>query len=377
MKKNFLILVMITVSLVACNQQTNDPAKIKEQIFAYKEQLVDINAKIAELEALLEGNDSLITKDGLFVSVKVLQKSSFKHYFETTGSVEAVNDAFISPQYNGQIKKIYVEEGDRVSKGKLLAELNSDVLQSSIVEIENGLALATVLFEKQEELWNQNIGSEVQYLQAKNTKEGLEKSLNTLKSQLELTKVYAPFAGIVDEIYQKEGELGIQGVKMLQLVNLNEMYVNSEVSESYISSIFEKDSAILTFPSYPEIELNTTIYQKGNVIESSNRTFNIKLKIKNIDEKIKPNLLAIIKLSDYETHSSLLVPTVVINKDVNGQFLYTAEDVNGKYVAKKKYVTIGQSDDENTIIESGLSEGEMVITEGFNLVKEGTVVFFN
>ncbi len=377
MKKNFLIIAMIAVLLVSCGKQTNDPAKIKAQIFAYKEQIVEINAKIAELEAQLTENDTLATKDGLFVSVEKLQNSSFKHYFEATGSVEAVNDAFISPQMGGQIKKIYVEDGDRVTKGQLLAEMNSEVLQSSVVEIENGLSLATILYEKQEELWKQNIGSEIQYLQAKNAKEGLEKSLNTLKSQLLLTKVYAPFAGIVDEIYQKEGELGVPGVKLLQLVNLNEMYINAEISETYISSIFVKDSVFLTFPSYPEIEFKSTIYQKGNVIESNNRTFNIKLKIKNIDEQIKPNLLAILKLKDYETPSALLVPTVVINKDINGQFLYIVEETEGKYIAKKVYVTVGQSNDESTIIESGLSEGEMVITEGFNLVKDGTVVFFN
>jgi len=377
MKKNFLILVIITISLVACNEKTEDPAKIKEQIFAYKEQLVEINAKIVELEAQLTENDTLTTKDGLFVSVEKLQKSSFKHYFEATGSVEAVNDAFISPQFSGQIKKIYVEEGDRVTKGKLLAELNSEVLQSSIVEIENGLTLATTLFQKQEELWNQKIGTEVAYLSAKNTKEGLEKSLNTLKAQLELTKVYAPFEGIVDEIYQKVGELGVPGVKLLQLVDLNRMYINAEISETYISSIYVKDSVFLTFPSYPEIEIKSTIYQKGNVIESNNRTFNIKLKINNIEEKIKPNLLAILKLKDYETPSAILVPTVVLNKDINGQFLYIVEEADGIYIAKKVYVTVGQSNDESTIIESGLSEGEMVITEGFNLVKDGTVVYFN
>jgi RND family efflux transporter MFP subunit len=377
MKKNFLIIAMIAVSLVACNQQTDDPAKIKEQIFAYKEQLVEINAKITELEAQLSDNDTLSNKEGLFISADKLEKTSFKHYFEATGSVEAVNDAFISPQMGGQIKKIYVEEGSRVSKGQLLAEINSDVLQNSIVEIENGLNLATIMFQKQEELWNQNIGSEVQYLQAKSTKEGLEKSLNTLNSQLALTKVYAPFAGIVDEIYQKEGELGVPGIKLLQLVNLKEMYVNAEVSEAYISSIFVKDSVLLTFPSYPEIELKSTISQKGNVIESANRTFNIKLKITNIDEKIKPNLLAILKLKDFETPSALLVPTVVINKDINGQFLFVVEESGEKYIAKKKYVTVGQSNDESTVIESGLVEGEIVITEGFNLVKDGTVVYFN
>lgn len=377
MKKVLITLLALGTILVGCQKSTNDPEKIKAQIFTYKEKVAELNSKINELEALLEEQDSVNIQEGLLVSVEKVKISSFEHYFEATGTVEAINDAYISPQFNGQIKNIYVEEGDRVTKGQLLAELNSEVLQSSIVEMENALSLATTLFEKQEELWNQNIGSEVQYLQAKNTKEGLEKSLNTLYSQLKLTKVYAPFAGIVDEIYQKEGELGVPGVRMLQLVNLNEMFVNADVSEAYISSIDVKDSVILTFPSYPEIKISTTIYQKGNVIESANRTFNIKLKIKNIDEKIKPNLLAVIDLKDYETDSAILVPTVVLNKDINGQFLYVAEQKGESYFAKKVYVTVGRSNNESTIIEEGLELGQLVISQGFNIVKDGSIVYFN
>ena len=230
MKKVFYILIVTVFMLGACSKPTTNQEDIKKQISDYKKQISEINAKITELEAQI--TDSTANSNGLNIKVLTIEKQNFEHFFEAAGTVEAVNDAFISPQFSGQIQNIYVEEGQRVTKGQLLAELNSSVLKSSVVEIQNGLDLATILFDKQAELWKQNIGSEMQYLQAKSTKEGLEKSLATLNSQLELTKVKAPFAGIVDEIYQKEGELGVPGVRMLQLVNLGELYVNADVSET-------------------------------------------------------------------------------------------------------------------------------------------------
>jgi len=374
MKKVFYILIVTVFMLGACSKPTTNQEDIKKQISDYKKQISEINAKITELEAQI--TDSTANSNGLNIKVLTIEKQNFEHFFEAAGTVEAVNDAFISPQFSGQIQNIYVEEGQRVTKGQLLAELNSSVLKSSVVEIQNGLDLATILFDKQAELWKQNIGSEMQYLQAKSTKEGLEKSLATLNSQLELTKVKAPFAGIVDEIYQKEGELGVPGVRMLQLVNLGELYVNADVSESYLSKINVKDSVLLTFPSYPDIKVYTTVYQKGNTVQAANRTFNVKVKLNNTNELIKPNLMATIYLKDYETDDAILVPTVVINKDVNGQFLYVTELDNGETIARKKYITIGQSNNENTQVLSGLEIGDQVITDGFNLVKDGSVVKF-
>ncbi len=374
MKKIFYAFLLLIFIIASCSKPKTDQEQIKKQILEYKKQLSELNSKIAELEALLV--DSTEVNKGIYVKILTIESQKFEHYFEANATVEAINDAFISPQYNGQIQKIYVQEGDRVTKGQLLAELNSEILKNSVVEIQNALDLATMLYKKQEELWKQNIGSEVQYLQAKNAKEGLEKSLVTLNSQIELTKVKAPFAGIVDDIYQKEGELGVPGVKLLQLVNLNELYVNADVSESYLAKIKVSDPVTLTFPSYPDIKIETTIFQKGNVIQSANRTFNVKVKITNTNELIKPNLMANIYMKDYETDSAILVPTVILNKDVNGQFVYITEESEGKYIARKRYIKIGQSNNEHTEVFSGLEAGEKIITDGYNVVKDGTNITF-
>ena len=380
MKKSYyLIIITIGLLLFSCGsqkKQAETPEQIKEQIFAYKEQVADINKKIKDLEILLKESDTTKENSALKVNIKQLIVEPFAHYFEATGSVEAVQEAFISPQINGQIKRIYVKEGDFVKKGQLLASLNSEVMRNNLEELKIQMILADTLYQKQKQLWKQNIGSEVQYLQAKTQKESLERSIKTLKSQIAMSNIRAPFSGIVDQIFQKEGELGTPGMRIIQLVNLNYMFVTADLSEKYLKDISQRDSMIITFPSYPDITINTTVFQKGNIIDPNNRTFIIKARFKNIKNQIKPNLLAIMRLKDYETPDALLVPSMIINQDINGFFLYLVALENGKNIAKKTYVEIGKADNYNTIITKGLKEGDKVIVDGYNLVRDGNEIIY-
>ncbi len=372
MKKTFLFAIIIAGLLVSCSPKTKTDAEIKDEIFAYNEQISDIKTKIAELESQIK-SDSVAFKT---LKVKILQIVSqpFEHHFEATGNIEAVEEAFISPEMSGQIKNIYVKEGQSVTKGKTLVALNSEVLRNNLASLEPNLALARTMYEKQKELWEQNIGSEVQYLQAKTQKESLETNVNTIKSQIRMTTINAPFSGIVDQIFQKEGEFGTPGMRIIQMVSLDYMYATAEISEIYLPTVNNGDSVKITFPSYPEMKINSVIYQKGNVIDPNNRTFEIKIKFKNIGNKIKPNLLAVLMLSDYYSEKEISVPTLVINQDIKGSFIYIGVDKGNKKVAEKRYVETGLSNGYNTIIKSGLHESEKVIVEGYHLVKDGTVI---
>lgn len=308
----------------------------------------------------------------LAVKVEELKIVDFNHFIEVSGSIEALNDAFISPEMNGQIKKIYVEEGDYVQKGQKLAVLNTEVARKSIEELKTGLELAETMYKKQKKLWEDSIGSEIQFLQAKNNKETLEKKLETLNAQLEMSVITAPFSGMVEEVRQKDGEMGTPGFQIMQLVNLSKLKIISDVSEAYISKIDEGDTVHISFPSLEGYNFIKPIHRTGNVIKSGNRTFEIEIRLNNKNRKLKPNMICNIELNDYSNDSALIVPSIIIKKDLKGNFLFKTKEKEGKIIAEKVRVKTGKSYKDKTEILSGLKEGDKVIVKGYNLVSEGS-----
>lgn len=372
--KKILMIFGLSLLLTACGGKSElDNEQIEKQIFEYKEQVAELNKKIDELEAKLSIGDNT---QNLKVTVREIQPRYFEHHFEVSGTVEAIRHANISPEMNGQIKRIHIKEGQRVSKGQLLVSLNSNVLQKSIDELETGLELTKTIYEKQKELWDKNIGTEVQYLEAKTNYESMNKKLKSLNAQLKMTKIYAPFSGIVDEINQKEGEMGSPGFPMLQLVDLSELYVNADVSEKYLSSLEKGDSTWLHFPSYPMMEVPATIYRTGNIVKEGNRTFKIQIKLNNINNKLKPNILSIVKLIDFTVDDAILAPSIIIKQDINGKYLYKISETDGQEIAKKIYIKTGVSNEKYTMITEGLKTGDKIITQGYHLVKDGTPVSY-
>lgn len=329
------------------------------------------NAKIPENKEtekkVLENNGSA----NLPVKVKVIKPEIFTHFITVSGTVEAEKDALISPETNGKVDKILVTEGTFAGKGQLLILLDTRVLESNINEVKVSLKLANDTYKKQKELWNQKIGSEMQYLQAKNQKETLEGRLKTLKAQLDMAHIRAPFSGIVDEIDIKTGELASPGKPVLHLVNLSRLKIYADVSEAYLSSIHEGEKVELSFPAFPNYKREATIYRTGKIINNKSRTFRIEIKLDNPDQKILPNLISRIKIADYQNNSAFVVPTSVIKQDFNGWFLYKTKNNGTGKVATKVYVKPGISSENNTEILKGLLKGEEVIVEGFNQVAEG------
>lgn len=314
------------------------------------------------------------TDDAVLITVKKMAYEPFNHYFQANGSVEAVEDAFISPEINGQIKKIHVREGQRVKAGELLVSLNSDIIRSGIAEAKSALALAETVYNRRKGLWEQKIGSEVQYLEAKTNKESLENRLKSLEAQLDMAQIKAPIDGIVDEVSKKEGELAIPGLQLIRLVNLKAVYVNADVSESFLPSIRKGELVRVTFPTYPEWIVDTVVYRTGNVIKEQNRTFLVQVKIDNPEEKLKPNIIAVLKMNDFSAEAALVVPSIIVKNDLKGAYVYVTEESEGQLLARKTYVTPGLSDGGDTMIDKGLQPGQEVIVEGYNLVKNGMPV---
>lgn len=372
--KNFVIITLV-IFLAACSSKVDNPEtaeEIESQISKYKKEIGELNKKITESELKLASIQNDDDK-GTPVNVSEMIYSPFNHYVEVNGSVEAINAAFISPEINGQIKEIYVKEGQKVSSGQLLIRINSSITENSIKEVETALELATIVYEKQKQLWDKNIGSELDFLSAKNNKESLESKLNTLEAQADMAMIKAPIDGIVDVVAVKEGELAIPGMLLIQLVDLSNLYINADISEAFITKIKKGDLVNLEFPSYPEISMDVPVYRIGNTVKSANRTFIVQLKISNPNNILKPNVLAKIKINDFSLEKALALPSLIIKQDMNGSYVFV---VNGEGFnkAKKVYIETGKSYMDLTMVTSGLSEGEQVIIQGYNQVSDGTLV---
>jgi membrane fusion protein, multidrug efflux system len=372
----YSILSVLILFLASCSNQESEQS-IRDQIAKYKQEVVTLNQKIAELDKKLGEMDpgSNSNAEKLPVEVLALSFEPFNHYIEVSGTAEAVKEAFISPEIGGQIREIYVNEGDYVARGQLLARLNTEITESTIADMKSALELATTVYEKQSRLWAQGIGSEMQYLSAKNNKESLEQKLVTLQAQLDMAIIKSPVSGVVDEIFSKNGELAMPGARLMQIVNLDELYINADVSETYLSQVNENEVVKVSFPVYPDLKKEVPIYRKGNVINPNNRTFNIQLKVKNPDRLLKPNILSVIQIRDFSADSAIVIPSILIRQDITGSYLYTMQQAEGKWIAKKVYVTPGKSYQDKTMVVSGLHEGQKIITQGYNMVSDGSEVY--
>lgn len=373
MKKIFILLVAIGL-LYSCSS-TIEKNNIQSQIDKYKIEVKTLNEKIKELEAQLTTSDKLV-----YNSVKIKVKTEetkvlpFSHYFDATGDIETIYEAYISPEINGQITSINVKEGNYVRKGQLLAKLNSDVIETNIAQLKTQLDLAETMYTKQTELWNKQIGSERQYLESKANYESLQNQLKTLNAQYEKTVLRSPINGYIEYINKKEGEFAMPGMQFMQIVNLDELYVTAKISETYLPVIKAGIEVEITFTSYPEIHLKEPVYRVGNVINSNNRTFLVQVKVKNNSGLLKPNLLANIRINDYNSDNNIVIPTILIKEDLKGTFVYVAEEKNGQWIARKKYITPGYSYHDKTEIISGLSANELIVTEGYNNVSNGSAL---
>jgi membrane fusion protein, multidrug efflux system len=370
--KNFIIFSMILLATSCGSQKSEDK---QAELQKYRELAQEYSKKIETLEKEI-ASSTVETKEDQLKSVRTLHvlPKEFSSFFTATGTVEAVEDVFISPEVNGQISAIPVKRGDQVKKGDLLIRLNTDIIQRNIEEIRTSLELAKKVFEKQEQLWEKNIGSELQYLEAKNGKQSLEARLATLQSQLDLSYIRAPFDGIIDDIMVKTGEMASPGMRLVRLVNLSEMRIIARVSESFLSSIKRGDSVELGFPSYPELSIQSSIARIGTVIDPVTRTFPVEVFVGNPGSLLKPNMISSVRIREYSDPGALTVPSIILKQDFNGTFLFRVRSNGATEVAEKVYVQTGRTVQDITKISEGINEGDRVIIAGYNIVSDGEAV---
>ncbi len=372
--KKILILLTVAVIIVSCGatKTSDDENSKRQQLQIYKQELHDLKQKIDGLEKEL---GSTKKNEVVKVNVTELQSDTFEHFIEITGNVEALDDVEVSPETIGIIDAVFVEEGQQVKKGEVLAKLNTDILERSMDEVMVQLDLANLNFERQNNLWKQNIGSEMQYLQSKNTKEGLEKRVESLKTQIEMGKIKSPVSGVVDVVYQKKGHIGNPQVPFAKVINISKMKVYADISEFYITKIKKGDIVNLFFPALNR-EIKAPINQIGNSIDPNNRTFRVRINLDNPDKMIKPNLVSIIKLRDYVNTEAIAVPVLYIKEDLKGSYTFIVDKQNGKNVAKKVYVKTGVTNNNVIEVVEGLIAGMQVVSEGYNQIIDGTPLQF-
>lgn len=372
--KRIVSIIAAAVLLAACSSTTvSDEESKRKELQQYKQQLSELQEKIEVLE-----NELADTKkdESIKVSVRELNEQIFEHFIEVTGKVEAKHDADISPESAGIIDSIFINEGQRVSKDQVLGKLNTDALERNLDEIKIQLALAKTNFQRQKNLWDQNIGSEMQFLEAKTNMESLEKRIEGIKAQLKMSEIKSPVDGIVDIVYQKEGEIGSPQTPFAKVLNMKNVKIYADVSESYLTKVHRGDKVKIRFPALGR-ELEAPILQIGNVIDPNNRTFRIRIDLKNPDGMIKPNLVSVIQIRDYMAKNAIVIPSLFIKEDFTGNYTYIVDNTQGKSRAKKVYVEPGMTNNNLTEVVTGLSAGMQVISEGYTQVSDGTSVVLN
>lgn len=369
-----LVSVIALIYIVsACGNKTTTKL---DTLFAQRDSLRKeqdaLLAKIAAVDAQISLIDTSIKR--INVTSYTLVPSYFAHYFEIYGNVESDQNIQVLPEVAGEIKTILVKEGDLVKKGQKLVQINDEIIAKNIAELQTAYSLANDVFNRQKRLWDQKIGSEMQFLESKNNKESLEQRLKTLQTQQAMASIEAPFDGVVDQIFVKTGEMAGPGMPLLRIVNLQKQYVRADVSEAYLGRVKKGTEVKLQFPSL-NMEIDTSISLVGQFINPQNRTFNVRVNLESNNELLKPNLLALMLIKDFEQDSAIVVPTDMVQETSKGEsFVYTLQkDQNGTLV-RKTFVEVGKSYNNQTHVLSGLKANDVLIDKGARSVQDGQYV---
>lgn len=380
-------LFVLTAFIISCgggNESTIDTIIADgdlKTIQAKKKELTDqqkaIAYDIAKLDSVIvagrnEENFPLIT-------VQSLEREDFVHFIELQGDVTTRQNVLIYPEMPGTLVKVHVEEGQSVKKGQLLASIDDGGMSSQLSQMKTQLALAETTFERQKRLWDQEIGSEIQYLQAKTNFEAQQLAVKQMEEQLAKFSVRAPFSGVIDDVIKDQGTVvspGGPGSEVFRIINLSNMYIEVPVPETYIATVTKGKKVLVEFPILNE-SMNSYVRETGNYINPNNRSFTVEIPVSNSSGNVKPNLTAKVKINDYRNEKALLIPQSTISENAEGeQYAYIVSDVskNNVATAKKAIITTGKTQGDFVEVLSGIEPGQSIIIEGARSVKEGQKV---
>ena len=366
------IAVILAIFVAACSATTADEDK-HARLEKLKQQQADITKEIQKLEGEIsaENPDSVTAVRAKDVGISELTTQKFDHYVQTQGHIESDNNVMVSAESMGVVKSVFVTEGQHVSKGQSLAQIDNSVISRSIESMESQLELATSVYDRQKNLWDQKIGTEVQYLQAKTNKESLEKQLASLREQNEMTRVKAPMSGSVDEVFVKVGENIAPGMPAVRVVNNSDLKIQARVSEAYVTDIKKGDKVLVNISELKkEVEAKVTFV--GRTIDLLSRTFNVEVALPS-DPGLRPNMTATIRVVFESNPSALVVPINLIQEINNEKIVYIAEQKGKNMVATRKVINV-EGVYGNLAEVSGLNAGDKLITVGYQGLNDGDYI---
>lgn len=379
MKKSILF-IGLSFLMFRCGQPSevrkenvSSPSSL-EALQVQKDKLTQqINTATTALEEVNAAIDQMTNNEKrVLVTALAVEAVNFEHTIEVQANVKTRQNLDLYPEYNGKLVSIYVKEGQSVKKGALLAKIDDAGLKEQLDQIELQLNLAETTFERTERLWNQKIGSEMMYLEAKTRYEAQKKQLAQMRRQLAKTKIYAPFNGTIDQVFANQGANVAPGATpILRIVNLNSMYVEADVPENYLASVTKGSKAVVEIPVLGQSQI-TSIRQTGSYIQPSNRTFRVEAPLDNPNGDIKPNLVAKLNVIDYTNPEALMVPRRILRQNAEGvYFVFALSNSEGEnsYAAEQRFVELGKSKNEMIEITQGISQGDLLIDEGVSLLE--------
>ena len=382
--KHAILLFLTLIMIASCGGDSKSLNAIIESedletIRAKRAEIViqqqEINQQLARIDEVISELDS-IKKIPLVTGFSVSQET-FKHFLEVQGSVETKKNILLYPEFSGQLTKILVTEGQKVSSGQILAEIDDAGLSQQLAQLEVQAALAKTTFERQERLWEQKIGSEIAFLQAKASNEGQQKVVNQMRSQVAKTIIRAPFTGIIDDVITEQGTVVSAGQSpIFRLVNLDDMYVQADVSETYLSTVTRNKDVEIYLPVLGE-SIKSKVSKVGNYINPNNRSFKVEVNVPNKNGIVKPNLTARLKINDYTNNEAILIPQSVISENASGeQYIYITNATNkqNEVIAKRTIVETGKTQGDYVEILRGLKNGDTIIIEGARSARDGQIV---
>jgi len=378
--KKIILLSVLSLMLFACGkgekEQSIDSLISSKNVKALQEKKVALQAEIATIEEALATLD--VKVDEALVGVTIVKDTVFNHYLEVQGNVDTKENIVIQPEYSGTLTSLTVKAGQRVSKGQILGRVDDAGMSQQLASAENQYQLAKTTYERQKNLWDKKIGSEIQYLQAQTQMVSAQKAVSQIKAQLSKTVIRAPFSGTIDEVFVEKGEVVAPSAQgLMRIVNLGNMYVSTTIPESYIGKLKIGDQVDVFLTSLGKT-YKGKVRQVGSFINPNNRSFGIEVSVPNPENLLRPNQVAKLKIIDYVSKDAIVVPTGVIQEDANhDQFVFVVDGSNGKTgKAKKVLVKTGKSSDNVTEILSGLSTNDVIVTDGVNNISEGMKLNF-
>lgn len=378
--KKIILLTVLSFVLFACenkqNEQSLENLIATKNIKALNDKKTVLQAEITKIEEALAKLD--VKKEEALVAVATLKDTVFSHYLDIQGNVDTRDNILVQPEFSGTLTSLTVKAGQRVTKGQILGKVDDAGMSQQLASLESSYALAKTTFERQKNLWDKKIGSEIQFLQAQNQMTAAQKGVAQLKAQLSKTVIRAPFSGTIDDVFVEKGQVVAPSPQgLMRIVNLNNMFVSTSVPESYIGKLKVGDQ-VAVFLSSLNKTYNGKVRQIGNFINPNNRSFGIEVSLPNPENLLRPNQVAKLKIVDYVSKDAIVVPTGIIQEDGTGSnYVYVVEGSNGKTgTAKKVVVTVGKSSDNVTEILSGLNAEDMIVTEGVNSISNGMKLNF-